>query len=437
MQNTAKLIFDLGYGDAGKAKICSYLTKETNSKLTVRYNGGAQAAHTVVEGNLKHTFHQFGSGTLQGARTFYSTFALFNPVVFYHELKELQSKGVDVVDKFYLDPQCLLNTLAHQIINRFQELGSNPHGSCGLGIWETIRLHKEWPLISMKAFCLLHPKVLLMEQYESQLRYAISYVKGLPANEKQKDYISQFTPEVVLNEIKAFWKLVQEIREYITFPVQEGLERLIREQETPIIFEGAQGYLLSDKFFEVTPHVSATDCGPANAITLCKEWELDYEVWGVTRTYATRHGYGPLYGKGELKIEEPDNPTNDWQSDFHCAPLDLSLVRSVIEEVRVDNNLPHINLALTHYDRILKQEVKNYYDHYTHRILPVKCILQTPRQRPGHAELELFDYIGTDTIDIIPSIFFQFSKIPFSGKFIISSGADISQTKTFELVETI
>ena len=71
------------YGDEGKGRtvdfVCSNLAGKT---LVVRYNGGAQAGHTVVLNNKRHIFSQFGSGTLRGCDTYFAEECLFDPLAF-------------------------------------------------------------------------------------------------------------------------------------------------------------------------------------------------------------------------------------------------------------------------------------------------------------------------------------------------------------------
>src|SRR5581483_7028007 len=77
---TAYLVADLGFGDAGKGTITDFLVRQHAAPLVVRYNGGAQAGHTVVTRDRAFTFAQFGSGTLvPGVRTHVSRFMVVHP----------------------------------------------------------------------------------------------------------------------------------------------------------------------------------------------------------------------------------------------------------------------------------------------------------------------------------------------------------------------
>ena len=57
------VVIGLNFGDEGKGVVTNFLAKTTNRDV-VRYSGGSQAGHTVVENGIKHVFSGFGSGTL-------------------------------------------------------------------------------------------------------------------------------------------------------------------------------------------------------------------------------------------------------------------------------------------------------------------------------------------------------------------------------------
>jgi adenylosuccinate synthase len=87
------IVLGLGAGDEGKGKVTAALTRENKHILVVRFNGGAQAAHNVVnDDGTHHTFHQFGSGTFEGAATLLSRFMLVNPWTLQKEFSELVGK---------------------------------------------------------------------------------------------------------------------------------------------------------------------------------------------------------------------------------------------------------------------------------------------------------------------------------------------------------
>ena len=130
----------LGFGDEGKGATVDYLTRSLKADLVVRYCGGAQAGHNVqLPDGRRHTFSQFGAGTLAGARTYLGPKMIINPATLVPEAEHLQSLGVSSPMKsLTTHPDCLLATTYHVAMNRLREFarGTNRHGSCGLGIGE-------------------------------------------------------------------------------------------------------------------------------------------------------------------------------------------------------------------------------------------------------------------------------------------------------------
>ena len=75
-----KAVIGLGCGDCGKGITTDYLCSQAKNPLVVRFSGGQQAGHTVVYNGMRHTFSNFGSGTLRGAPTFWSKYCTMDPI---------------------------------------------------------------------------------------------------------------------------------------------------------------------------------------------------------------------------------------------------------------------------------------------------------------------------------------------------------------------
>ena len=85
------VVIGANYGDEGKGLMTDFLCRQHSADLVVRFNGGAQAGHTVVtpEGE-RHVFHHIGSGYFAGVPTYLSKFFVSNPVLFKQEYQELR-----------------------------------------------------------------------------------------------------------------------------------------------------------------------------------------------------------------------------------------------------------------------------------------------------------------------------------------------------------
>src|SRR3954469_646850 len=103
-KKSARVVIGANFGDEGKGLLTDYYAALAGEEgypvraYVIRFNGGAQAGHTVVtpgEGK-RHIFSHFGSGALAGATTFLSRFFVVNPIFFRNECKALNLGGVSV-----------------------------------------------------------------------------------------------------------------------------------------------------------------------------------------------------------------------------------------------------------------------------------------------------------------------------------------------------
>ena len=82
------------FGDEGKAKVTDLLSR--NADVVVRYQGGANAGHTVVVDGDTYKFHLIPSGVLyQGTMCILGPGMVIDPKAFLDELGALQKRGLD------------------------------------------------------------------------------------------------------------------------------------------------------------------------------------------------------------------------------------------------------------------------------------------------------------------------------------------------------
>ena len=90
------------FGDEGKGKIVDYYSE--NADIIVRYNGGANAGHTVVAGNEKFAFRLLPSGVLrQDKMVVIGNGVVLDPDVFFSEIHSLQQRGITPARIFISD----------------------------------------------------------------------------------------------------------------------------------------------------------------------------------------------------------------------------------------------------------------------------------------------------------------------------------------------
>jgi adenylosuccinate synthase len=321
----AAIVIGANYGDEGKGQTVHSLS--TPKSCVVRFNGGSQAGHTVVHNDKRHVFHQMGSGTMIGASTFLSREHIVNTFVHAVERKSFPDNYV------YVDANARVTTFVDVTINQLIEeaRGGNRHGSCGLGINETVLRNLNGTQLAFSDIG--HP------WHRDQLEY-IWQVEG-PERLKElgfENLIPQYFKNATSEMVKADLHLALSMKKDVR--MISGLQELMGAYDH-FVFEGAQGLLLSERNMFWYPHLTRSDTGVTNANALLAELAAydipeSTDVHYVTRPYLTRHGAGPLSREwADLpykNIVDKTNVTNDWQGTIRYAPLDLDQLSQFVYE---------------------------------------------------------------------------------------------------------
>jgi adenylosuccinate synthase len=346
----ARAVIGANFGDEGKGLMTDYLATVHQSDLVVRFNGGSQAGHTVVTPDgRRHVFSHFGSGCFAGAATLLSRFFILNPMIFLREYMELSTKlppNMDVI----IDPEALVSTPFDMLLNQMAEMkrDGNRHGSCGLGIGETVERSEKFMKITASDL-----------KDEARLREMLVKVRDewVPLRKFQlglgddQDHIlkSALLIDNYLSDVRFMMEQSKLQRDVVA----------IRAARNPV-FEGAQGLLL-DQGHEWFPHVTRSNTGIINVLKLLSEAGIrEVEVYYMTRAYLTRHGAGPLPKElGRLPfpgVVDETNIINEWQGSLRFAYLDTDLLRKTILKDLAKNNYTHIKvrarLAITCLDQV-------------------------------------------------------------------------------------
>jgi adenylosuccinate synthase len=325
----ARVVIGANFGDEGKGLVTDYLCSTEGAGMVVRFNGGAQAGHTVVTPDgLRHIFSHFGAGTMAGVPTFLSQFFICNPLLFFQELDRLHALGI--APTVYAHPECIVTTFADMLINQRLEdkRGKDRHGSCGVGVRETVErsLVPELKITMSDLWNGIGNLDYRLEQICA--RYA-AFRTGKPIDE----------PEMVKAFVAGCWKFAEAVH-----PLGIG-------QCKDPIFEGAQGLLLDQNNREFFPHLTSSNTGMQNVRVLCDQAGIkDADAYYVSRTYLTRHGAGPLPGQDDaMSFEDETNIVHAYQGTMRFAPLDAD---SLIKRCTKDYGSAAYKLVLTHADQL-------------------------------------------------------------------------------------
>src|SRR3989442_4472108 len=108
------------WGDEGKGKIVDVLAESAD--LVVRYQGGANAGHTVIKGEDEFILHQIPSGILHPrARCAIGNGVVLDPETLIHEAEELERRGVAVVGRLLVSDRAHLVLPYHKLVDRASE----------------------------------------------------------------------------------------------------------------------------------------------------------------------------------------------------------------------------------------------------------------------------------------------------------------------------
>jgi adenylosuccinate synthase len=352
----AILVIDLGFGDAGKGTIVDFLARRLNSRLVVRFNGGPQAGHNVVtDDGRHHTFAQFGAASfIPGTRTLLASPVLIEPYAIFNEAAHLESVGVRApIGRLMIDRRCPVITPAHQAANRLREIarGSAAHGTCGMGVGETMADVIDRPDEVICAGELGDGQVVrrklmrLIERKQAELCDAIAGRGDSPWARQAAETLLRPT------WIDAAVENYAELSRHATLLDEAEVGATLRAETTPVLFEGAQGVLL-DQSFGFHPHTTWSDTtfGGANAVLDECRFSGERHRIGVLRTYCTRHGAGPMVTEDASLaplLPEPHNTAAGWQGMFRVGSFDAVMARYALSVVGgVDG------LAITHLDRL-------------------------------------------------------------------------------------
>jgi adenylosuccinate synthase len=344
LDRRARVVIGAAWGDEGKGLLTDALAEART--LVIRFNGGAQAGHTVVAPDgRRHVFHHLGSGSFRGASTFLSRFFISNPLAFLPEIEALHGLGVTPV--ILADPRGPVTTPWDMMLNQMVEerRGTGRHGSCGLGINETVTRHGSPGLPRLTVGDLADAsrvEAILRALRRDWVPRRLAALGLAPDPAWQARLDSESARAAFLEAASRFAGRVT--------PADDA----IAAHDGPVLFEGAQGLLLDERH-RWFPHVTRSRTGLANVDILAREAGIAaLDVSYATRAYATRHGAGPFPREVPgLAYEDRTNVPNLWQQTIRFGHLDLDLLAETIRGDLGRTGLPvTYRLAVTCLDQV-------------------------------------------------------------------------------------
>jgi adenylosuccinate synthase len=326
-----KVFIDLGYGDAGKGITVARAVMNEPTAGVVKFAGGAQCAHNVIVGDRHHTFSQFGSGALLGAPTLLTNDFIVDIPAIIREADHLSSLGIQAPTfNLFISSDCLIITQAMVAANQSLEdaRGQGRHGSTGRGIGTTVAYDVATGN-GVRAKDLHNTDVLLD--------------KIIAQREWLKTHHNVVLKQSALHEAMHLQTITDT---WLNIGPESGWLDMFMDTRSSLIFEGSQGVLLDENigFF---PHVTRATTTAKNAHRVIDDIGGAYSVYGIVRTYMTRHGAGPMPTEADNLASLRDGDHNDmgqYQGAFRRGYFDVSAIKYALKHTYVNG------LVVTHAD---------------------------------------------------------------------------------------
>jgi adenylosuccinate synthase len=242
---TLDVIVDLQYGDCGKGKVAHYLAHNTPYTHVLRYNGGANAGHTIFHNGKKFITHQIPAGVFFGVKSVVGSGCVLDPDQFFAELKMLEEGGVDTKNKIFIAENTHIITQAYKDEDKAQ---GAKIGTTGRGNGPAYR-----------------------EKYGRTGKRA----KDIP-------------------ELRPY--LIDLYEEWYGGPAQGGSAS---GRDVTVLGEGAQGFGLDIDWGDY-PFVTSSHCTTAGALLNGLPPKSVRNVWGVAKVYETYVGSKKFQPDGEI-----------------------------------------------------------------------------------------------------------------------------------------
>ncbi len=264
------------WGDEGKGKLVDVLAERAD--WVVRYQGGANAGHTVHIADRSFVLHQIPSGILHpGVRCAIGNGVVLDVETLFSEIDELVSDGIDVEGRLYVSDRAHLVLPYHKLVDS-QSSASKEIGTTGRGIGPAYE--DKYGRRGIRVLDLRNP-----DRLRKLVERGVAHANIQLATSGTKRADVEFSLDVLDRFTKRLLPLAEDVGLRIHRAISGG---------AAVLLEGAQGSLL-DIDHGTYPYVtssSTTSGGAATGVGIAPK-ELD-SVIGVVKAYTTRVGNGPL-----------------------------------------------------------------------------------------------------------------------------------------------
>ena len=278
------VLLGLQWGDEGKGKLVDFITP--NYDIIARFQGGANAGHTLIFDGEKHVLHLIPSGIFRdNCINIIGSGVVIDPIALVEEIKLLESHGVNVKPKLKISNKAHLILPTHRVLDKVSELdkGDKKIGSTLKGIGPTymdktgrngVRMGDIFNNLKEKYSVLKEKHFLIMERHKTTLEWL--------------DLYSQIEKEELL-----WFESIEYLKQIDFIDSEYFINKALKERKT-VLAEGAQGSLL-DVDYGTYPFVTSSNTTISGVISgLGVSPHSIGSVTGIFKAYTTRVGSGPF-----------------------------------------------------------------------------------------------------------------------------------------------
>jgi adenylosuccinate synthase len=286
------VLLGLQWGDEGKGKLVDFITPKYD--IIARFQGGANAGHTLIFNGEKHVLHLIPSGIFRdNCINIIGSGVVIDPIALVEEIKTLEEIGVDVRSKLKISKRAHLILPSHRFLDKSSELskGDDKIGSTLKGIGPTYmdKTGRNGLRIGDINNNLVSKYESLVKKHHEILKNNVNY---------DKININDYPSERVKWE-----ESIEYLKSFEFIDCEYFINKALKERKT-VLAEGAQGSLL-DIDYGTYPFVTSSNTTVSGVISgLGVSPHSIGSVTGIFKAYTTRVGSGPFPTELDNEIGE-------------------------------------------------------------------------------------------------------------------------------------
>lgn len=275
-----RIVIGAQWGDEGKGKIVDLLSSD--AQYVVRYQGGANAGHTLKFDDTTIVLHLIPSGLFNGnSKCIIGNGVVIDPIALVEELEEVQSHDVQLEGRLFISSSAHLILPYHKVLDNVKEKsrGSDAIGTTGRGIGPAYV--SKVSRIGIRMDDLLDERTL-----NDKIRKNLKDINRALENVYGEDPLDA---DEMIEELKP---AIETVKPFICNTSQLLHQALVDGES--VLLEGAQGSLL-DVDHGTYPYVTSSNPTAGGACTGSGIPPLAItHSMGITKAYCTRVGNGPF-----------------------------------------------------------------------------------------------------------------------------------------------